>query len=101
MGAKADALILDDTVEDLEPVVGYLAARELVFKAFHAGFAGDDAPSMKDKTITACWRAGATAAQLNEEASKARSFPELSAAPFDTDSARTAFNRALGNASQP
>jgi hypothetical protein len=99
MGAEADALLLDDTVGSLEPAVGYLAARDRVFKAFYTGFSGHDVPSQKDETIVACWRAGATAARLNEVARKARTFPELGAAPFDTDTARTAFNQALGNGS--
>ncbi len=97
MGAEADALRLDHTVESLEPTIGYLAARDRVFGAFYTGFAGHDVPSTNDDTIVACWRAGATAARLNEAARKARTFPELKAAPFDTDTARTAFNRALGN----
>ncbi|MEK7343688.1 MAG: hypothetical protein AABZ73_07675 [Pseudomonadota bacterium] len=97
MGAEADALRLDDTVESLEPTIGYLAARDRVFGAFYTGFTGHDVPPTNDEAIVACWRAGATAARLNEVARKARTFPELKAAPFDTDTARTAFNRALGN----
>jgi|APCry1669189034_1035192.scaffolds.fasta_scaffold125785_2 hypothetical protein len=99
MGAEADALFLDDTVESLEPSIGYFAARNRVFQAFHTGFSGHDVPSQEDETVVACWRAGATAARLNEAARKARTFPELSGAPFDTDTARTAFDRALGNGS--
>ncbi len=99
MGAEDEALRLDDTVESLEPTIGYLAARDRVFGAFYTGFAGHDVPSTNDETIVACWRAGATAARLNEAARKARTFPELKAAPFDTDTARTAFARALGNGS--
>jgi hypothetical protein len=99
LGAEADALLLDDTVENLEPAIGYLAARDRVFRAFHTGFAGCDVPYQNDESIAACWRAGATAARLNEAARKARSFPELGAAPFDTDTARRAFNRALGDGS--
>ena len=99
MGAGNDALLLDSTVKSLESEIGYFAARDRVFRAFHAGFTGDDAPSQNDKTVIACWRAGATAARLNEAARKARTFSELSAAPFDTDAARTAFNRALSNGS--
>lgn len=99
LGAEADALLLDDTVERLEPAIGYFTARDRVFRAFYAGFSGGNVPSQKDETIAACWRAGATAAQLNDAARKARTFPELDAAPFDTDTARTAFNRALGNGS--
>jgi hypothetical protein len=97
MGADTDALLLDDTVERLEPDIGYFAARERVFQAFYTGFAGHEEPSPNDETLVACWRAGATAARLNDAARKARTFPELNAAPFDTDMARTAFNRALGN----
>ncbi len=97
MGAEADALLLDGTVERLEPAIGYLAARDRVFKAFYSGFAGQDVSSQNDETIVKCWRIGTTAARLNEAARKAQTFPDLSAAPFDTDTARTAFNRALGN----
>ena len=97
MGAEADALLLDDTVECLEPATGYLAARDRVFRAFYAGLSADEAPSWEDDKIAACWRAGVTAARLNEAARKAQTFPELGTAPFDTDTARTAFNRALGN----
>ncbi|MFC3581919.1 hypothetical protein [Sphingomonas hylomeconis] len=99
MGAEADALLLDDTVESLELDVGYLAARDRVFQAFYTGFAGHDVPSQNDETIVQCWRAGATAARLNDAARKARTFPELNAAPFDTDTARMAFDRAVGNGS--
>lgn len=99
MGAEADALLLDETVESLEPAIGYLAARDRVFQAFYTGFAGHDVPSQNDETVVACWRVGATAARLNDAARKARTFPELNGAPFDTDAARTAFNRALGKGS--
>ncbi|MEY4836210.1 MAG: hypothetical protein RLZZ475_69 [Pseudomonadota bacterium] len=95
MGAGADALLLDDTVERLEPAIGYLAARDRVFRAFHLGFAGGELPSQNDETILTCWRIGTTAARLNEAARRAQTFPDLDAAPFDTDTARTAFNRAL------
>lgn len=100
MGAKADALFLDGAVERLEPAVGYFAARDRVFRAFHLGFSGHDLPSLTDEAIVACWRIGTTAARLNEAARKAQTFPELGgAAPFDTDTATSAFNRALGNGS--
>ncbi|MES2336961.1 MAG: hypothetical protein V4537_02555 [Pseudomonadota bacterium] len=99
MGAEADASFLDDTVENLEPVIGYFAARDRVFKAFHTGLSGHDVPSQSDDTIVACWRIGTTAARLNDTARKARTFPELNSAPFDTETARTAFNRALSNGS--
>jgi hypothetical protein len=61
MGAEADASLLDDTVESLEPTIGYLAARDRVFKAFYTGLSGHDVPSQNDETIVACWRVGATA----------------------------------------
>lgn len=99
MGAEADALLLDRTVESLEPAIGYLAARDRVFRAFYTGFASHDMPPDEDETIVACFRAGGTAARLNEAARKARTFPELNAAPFDTETASTAFSRALGTGS--
>lgn len=99
MGAKADALLLDGIVERLEQAIGYLAARDRVFKAFYSGFAGQDMSSQNDETIVACWRIGTTAARLNEAARNTQAFPDLNAAPFDTDTARTSFNRALGNGS--
>lgn len=97
MGAPTDALLLDDHVERLEPDIGYFAARSRVFQAFHTGFVGHEVYRQYDEALVACWRAGATAARLNEAARKARTFPELGAAPFDTDIACTAFDRALGN----
>jgi hypothetical protein len=99
MGADADALFLDSTVERLEPAIGYLAARESVFKAFYSGLAGHEVPSQTDEKIVACWRIGTTAARLNEAARRAQTFPDLGAAPFDTDTARTALSRALGDGS--
>jgi hypothetical protein len=99
MGADAEALHLWGTVETLEPAIGYLASRDRVFKAFYSGFAGQDMSSSEDETILACWRIGITAARLNEAARRPQTFPDLDFAPFDTDTARTAFNRALGNES--
>lgn len=99
LGAEADALLLDDTVERLELAIGYFAVRDRVFRAFYTGFSGGNVSSQQDETIVACWRAGVTAAQLNDGARKARTFPELSAAPFDTDTARSAFDQALGDGS--
>lgn len=37
VGADAEALLLDDTVESLEPDIGYLAARDPVYQAFYTG----------------------------------------------------------------
>ncbi len=99
MGADADALLLDRTVERLETTSGYFASRDRVFRAFYMGFAGHDVPPGEDEAIVACWRAGGIAARLNEAARKARTFPELNAAPFDTETARAAFDRALSNGS--
>jgi hypothetical protein len=97
LGAETDAAVLDNVVESLEPSIGYFAARDRVFRAFYGGFSGGDATPPKDEIIVACWRAGATAARLNVAARETRMFPDLDAAPFDTDTARTAFSRALGN----
>lgn len=99
LGAGAEALLIDDTVARLETSIGYFAARDRVFRAFHAGFSGADRPSQENETLAACRAAGATAARLNDAARKARSFPELGAAPFETDTVRSAFSRALGNGS--
>lgn len=99
LGAKAEALLIDDTVERLEPSIGYFRARDRVFRAFHAGFSGGDSIREEDEKLAACCRAGATAARLNDAARTAQSFPELGAAPFDTDTAQSAFKRALGNGS--
>ncbi|MCJ2185168.1 hypothetical protein MTR62_21125 [Novosphingobium sp. 1949] len=99
MGAEADALLLNRTVESLEPAIGYLAAQDRVFRTFYAGFAGHDLPPHEGETIVACFRAGGTAGRLNEAARAERTFPELNAAPFDTETAHTAFSRALGNVS--
>lgn len=99
LGAEAEALLIDDIVERLETSIGYFAARDRVFRAFHAGFSGEDSQSQENEALAACCLAGATAARLNDAARKARSFPELGAAPFDTDTARSAFSRALDNGS--
>lgn len=95
LGAGTEALLIDETVERLEPSVGYFAARDRVFRAFYAGFSGADSVSQENKLLAACCLAGSTAARLNNAAREARSFPELGVAPFDTDAARSAFSRAL------
>lgn len=99
LGADAEALLIDETVERLETTIGYFAARDRVFRAFHAGFSGADSPSQETRTLAACCVAGATAARLNAAAAQAQSFPELGTAPFDTNTARSAFSRALSNGS--
>jgi len=99
MGADTDALLLSNAVEQLELDIGYFSARNRVFQAFHAGFTGYGELTQNDEALAACRRAGENAARLNEAARETRTFPELSAAPFDTDLARAAFNRALGNGS--
>ena len=104
LGAKTEASLIDDTVENLELSEGYFAARDQVFRAFHSGFLredaadGDlDAPIPDSHRLAACYCAGTRAGRLNRAAREARSFPELGAAPFDTDAIRSAFAKALGN----
>jgi hypothetical protein len=98
LGAKTEALLIDQILEKLEISDGYFAARDRVFRAFYAGFSGQQR-SWPTKDITSCFAAGVAAAQLNDAARKARSFPELGGAPLDTDTVRSAFDRALGNGS--
>ncbi len=97
LGADKDALLVGAAVEQLELVVGYFAARDQVFRAFYNGFFNEVGWSSNDATLGACHRAVKTAGRLNEVARKTRSFPELNAAPFDTDTVRSAFARALSN----
>jgi len=98
LGAESEAVLIDETIERFEASIGYFAARDRVFRAFHEGFSGSVSP-VSDKTLEACFLAGKTAARLNDSARIARSFPELDAAPFDTETVRSAFNRALDNGS--
>ncbi len=99
LGAESEASLIDNAVDKFETGIGYFAARDIVFRAFHGGFSSEGNRSQEDETLAACWHAGATAARLNDAARNARSFPELGAAPFDTDTARSAFKRALGDGS--
>jgi hypothetical protein len=94
-GAVEEASLIDAAVERFEPAVGYLAGRRQVFRAFHDGFSGEAGVSDNDPTLAACYRAGRTAGQLNRDARTAKPFPDLGCAPFDTDTARSAFARAL------
>ncbi|QDC36795.1 hypothetical protein [Sphingobium fuliginis] len=97
LGAKDEALLIDAAVERFELTIGYFAARDRVFRVFYDGLLDKESTSPNDPTLEACYNAGATAARLNDAARVAQSFPELGCAPFDTDTARAAFNRALGN----
>jgi len=97
LDANDEALLIDAAVEHFELKIGYFAARNQVFRAFHAGFSHEENSSLNDPTLHACYNAGVAAARLNEAARVAQSFPELGCAPFDTDTARSAFDRALGN----
>ena len=99
LGAEDEASLIDSAVEKFETRIGYFAARDDVFRAFHAGFSGEDNLSQEEEILVECWRAGATAARLNDDARNAQSFPELGAAPFDTNTAQSAFKRALGDGS--
>lgn len=96
-GADEEALLIGAAVEQLELIVGYFAARDQVFRAFHAGFSSEGGWSSDEAILVACHRAGVAAGRLNEVARKTTSIPELNAAPLDTDTARTAFARALSN----
>lgn len=97
LGASDEALLIDAAVDRFELTVGYFAARDSVFRAFYGGFSHQKNTTADDTTLAACHRAGVTAARLNEAARYAQSFPELGSAPFDTDTARSAFNMALGD----
>lgn len=106
LGAKEEASLIDETVDRLEISDGYLSSRDRVFRAFHAGFLREDEgrsfeeiPSPQDHSLAACYCVGITAARLNRTAREDRAFPELSAAPFDTDTVRSAFANALADGS--
>jgi hypothetical protein len=95
LGASEEALLIDAAVDRFELTIGYFAARDQVFRAFYGGFSHQK-DTTDDTTLAACYRAGISAARLNEAARKAQSFPELGSAPFDTDTVRSAFDKALG-----
>ena len=104
LGAAVEASLIDDTVENLEISEGYFASRDQVFRAFHAGFLREDGTGSPgdvsvptDHMLAACYCAGTSAGRLNRAAREAKSFPELGAAPFDTDTIQSAFAKALGN----
>lgn len=102
-GAEVEAELVGQTVERLEPKTGYLTARLQIFRAFHDGFASVEqgrgaAGGPPNSDLAACYRAGVIAAQLNQRARENHSFPEIdAAAPLDTDTARSAFVRALAS----
>ncbi|BCA57980.1 hypothetical protein [Sphingomonas sp. HMP6] len=98
-GAGDEALLVDTAIERLEPIVGYFGARDQVFRAFYSGFLNDADWSSNDANLVASHRAGMAAGRFNEIARKTKMFPDLSAAPFDTDTARSAFERALSDGS--
>ncbi len=95
LGAIDEALWIDAAVESFESTSSYFAARDQVFRAFYWGFMHQENMALGDITLTACYRAGSTAARLNDAARKAQSFPELGSAPFDTNTVRSAFEAAL------
>jgi predicted secreted protein len=100
MAAKDDAHLMDRIIADFEIEQGYVEARARVFAAFHQGFTSPSAesPSVDDAPrsagLTACRRVGATAALLNLAERKNRQFPGKGMGPLDTDTVRTAFERA-------
>lgn len=100
-GASDEAQLIGETVDVLEPVVGYFKARRQIFAAFHDGFASEEgnmpvSEEPEDARLAACYRAGVIAARHNDTARRKRSYPHLNAsAPLDTDTVRSAFARAL------
>lgn len=106
LGGESEAALIRKTVDDLETEVGYLGARLQVFGAFYDGFRNENAGSSmgdmplnkrQSEALAACYGAGRTAARLNGTARDNNVFPEFSAAPFDTDTIRLAFERALAD----
>jgi hypothetical protein len=92
LGAKSEGIAVNEAVESLEPGDGYLGARAKVFGAFYDGFRGGRPP--RPKALAACFRAGETAARLNQLARTDAAFPGLGIGPFDTDTVEAAFKRA-------
>lgn len=102
-GAEAEAEFIGETVERLEPQIGYLNARLQTFRAIHDGMTSVElgraaAGELLDGDLAECYRVGVIAAQLNQRAREEHSFPEIdAAAPLDTDTVRSAFARALAD----
>jgi len=112
LGGKDAAVAMEESAEVIEGSSGYLRARSQVFGAFHSGFQTKDAePSpvsdalpvwQGPETLAAPYLAGGTAAHLNFLARSEVSFPGPGVGPFDTDTVRSAFERAaaLNNAAK-
>lgn len=102
LGAEREAKLMGQSVDDREIALGYFNARVKVFGAFYLGFLNEE-QGCSDQShrrhasgdLEACYRAGVTAARLNRVARENKSFPELGAAPMDTDAVREAFRRAV------
>jgi hypothetical protein len=104
LDAKSAAAAIHDSVSRIERSEGYLNSRVQVFSAFHRGFQikeGEESPAneqlprwLGNETLAAAYDAGGTAAYLNRLARRHAWFPELGTGPFDTDIARSAFERA-------
>jgi hypothetical protein len=104
LGARDAAAAMDDAVRKLEGDQGYLTAHIMVFGAFHAGLQAKEAeqrpkgpalpPWAGDAVLAASRAAGGTAAYLNRRARRRFSFPGWGRGPLDTDTVRSAFERA-------
>ena len=93
-GARDEAQLIGETVDVLEPVVGYFKARRQIFAAFHDGFASEEG----NMPVTCADRPSAASPPLRGTARRKRSYPHLNAsAPLDTDTVRSAFARALAD----
>ncbi len=102
LGAESEAMLVGKLVDDLEITAGYLGARVQVFGAFYRGFSNEEQGGSDNaqgrqinSDLEGCYRAGVTAARLNRVARERNSFPELGAAPMDTVTVRSAFDRAV------
>jgi hypothetical protein len=104
LDAKSAAAAIHDSVSRIERNEGYLNSRLQVFSAFYCGFQmkeSEESPASEqlsewlgNETLAAAYDAGGTAAYLNRLARLQAWFPELGTGPFDTDVARSAFQRA-------
>lgn len=96
LGAITEGKLIDDVVEELEPISGYLDARKQVFISFYDGFKSlkrrnSSNGSPPDANLAACRQAGVVAARLNEAARLSFSFPGFGIGPLDTDLVKSAF----------
>jgi hypothetical protein len=104
LGARDVAAQIDNSIGSLEKSEGYLRAHAEVFEAFYKGFKIQDSQTSPNADQLPAWTgngllsgpygAGAAAARLNFAQRSLAAFPGLGVGPFDTDTVRTAFDRA-------